>query len=83
MPDNELPVVAVEQIIVPENKKDVAFMLPVKEEIEGFVCHAFAKMRKGFIYATGNELMKTQQHIDAYKKSNPDWETKSVTTGCY
>lgn len=61
-------------IITPKDKKELAFLMPAKVDIAGFTCHAFAKARKGFVIATGNELLNMGRHIEAYKLAHPDWQ---------
>jgi hypothetical protein len=58
------------------DKKEAAFLMPAKEDVAGFTAHAFAKSRKGFVIATGNELLNTERHLESYKEAHPDWETK-------
>ena len=65
--------------IKPSDSKEAAFMMPEKTDVEGFTCHAFAKLRKGFVVATGNELCNTSKHIEEFKESHPDWMTTSAT----
>jgi hypothetical protein len=86
MPDeSDLPIVSAADAdtgttpIRLSNAKDAAFMLPMKESIDGFTCHAFTKMRKGFIVATGNELCNDYKYIAAYKAAHPDWRTELTT----
>ena len=71
-----LPIVeAPEQtVIAPKDKKELAFLMPAKVDIAGFTCHAFSKARKGFVIATGNELLNMGRHIEAYKLAHPDWQ---------
>lgn len=78
------PMVAVVEIpeqttITPKDKKEAAFLMPEKEEVAGFTCHAFAKSRKGFVIATGNELLNTEKHLTAYKAAHPEWENEVST----
>ncbi len=64
------------KLIKPSDPKEAAFMLPAKEDIAGFTVHAFAKSRKGFLIATGNELLNTERHLAAYKEAHPDWQQR-------
>jgi hypothetical protein len=61
-------------VIAPKDKKEAAFLMPAKVDIAGFTCHAFSKARKGFVIATGNEVLFTGRHIEAYKLEHPDWQ---------
>jgi hypothetical protein len=78
MPEETLAVIeappAPETAIMPKDKKEAAFLMPAKEEVAGFTCHAFSKSRKGFVIATGNELLNTERHLTAYKAAHPDWK---------
>ena len=81
MPEETLAIVEapVETTVTPKDKKEAAFLMPAKEEIAGYTCHAFSKARKGFVLATGNELMNMDRHLTAYKSAHPDWRTEIDT----
>jgi len=77
--DNLAVVEAQPETILPKDKKEAAFLMPAKEDIAGFTVHAFAKSRKGFVIATGNEILNSEKHIADYKAAHPEWMNELST----
>ena len=53
-----------------DDPKTAVLAMPEKIEIEGFTCHAFSAMRKGFLEMTDNQIIKANEHSQAYLKEH-------------
>jgi len=50
--------------------KTAALAMPDKIDVEGFTCHAFSAMRKGFVEMTHNEIVNAEKHCREYITDN-------------